>query len=150
MQSEDHRQGEFEKDLGQILQARWSSAHADRAAIAKRLILSQRQLNALVQADPTAFHTYGIYLRALRMALQQAGVLQDAEVVERLEFLAERYLRNRHVSGILEVKRTVNRKLGVAPREPGAEKQTDARGVVALVVVVTVVLVLSVYVGLST
>ena len=54
------------------------------------------------------------------------------------------------MSRILEVKQTINRKLGVAPAQPGPEKPTDTRGVVALILVVSVVLALSLYVGLAT
>ena len=150
MTVKDQRQGESEQLIGQILQTNWQSRQVDRQALAKRLILSTRQLNALIEPDPSAFHTYGIYLRALRFALEEAGLLDNPEIQGQLEFLVGEYSRDPHMSRILEVKRTVNRKLGVAPAQPGTEKQTDTRGVVALIVVVSVVLVLSLYVGLAT
>lgn len=150
MQVKDQRQGEAEQFIGQILQTNWHSKQIDRQALAKRLILSTRQLNALAVPDPSAFHTYGIYIRALRLALGEAGLLNDNEVVKRIEFLEECYSRDPHMSRILEVKQTINRKLGVAPAQPGPEKPTDTRGVVALILVVSVVLALSLYVGLAT
>ena len=150
MQRQYQRPIEAEQFIGQSLRASWQARQIDQQALAKRLILSVRQLNALAVADPSAFHTYGIYLRALRFAAQEARLLENPQVHEQLELLVEHYSRDPHSSSIDKVKQTVNRKLGVAPRQPDTEKQVDTRGVVALLLIVAVVVVLSAYVGLAT
>lgn len=148
----DQREADCEQSLGHALQTNWQLRQVDRTALGKRLILSVRQLNALVVCDPSAFHTYGLYLKGLRSALQEAGLLDDPLILEKLDFLVTRYSQQPHMRRILEVEKTLNRKLALAPTQsdqPDSKKQADARGVVALILVVTVVLVLSLYVGLS-
>ncbi len=41
----------------------------DRDTLANSLMLSPKQIKALEQGDRCSFHAYGIYLRAMRQAL---------------------------------------------------------------------------------
>lgn len=68
-QSVDLSQAACELFLAQCLEDNWQIRAVEPVLLGKRLILSKQQLTALTRAESTAFHTYGVYLRALRLAL---------------------------------------------------------------------------------
>jgi len=145
MQSTQKSCTDCEQYLADRLSQSWQARSVDRAALAKTLILSSRQLDALLVADSAAFHTYGIYLRAIRRALEEAGIASEPEVAACLDTLVHAYSQEPGVSQILAVRKTINQKLGVAPHDEGPPKPIDVRGVVALIGLAMVVLVLSLY-----
>ena len=135
------RQPDCERYLANRLCERWQARLVDRDALAKHLILSPKQLDALGQADPSPFHTYGIYLRAMRQALVDAQLLDDSEVQACLQKLVDDYIETPSTSHVLQVKQIVNKKLGVAP--PKAEPESAPKPVRAVKIVFAVFAVLA-------
>jgi hypothetical protein len=147
MKINDQTVAECEQALAAALEQSWQARGIDRDVLAKRLILSARQLDALCHADASAFHTYGIYLRATRFALQESNLLSDPANEQALQILVQAYQQDPGTSPILNVRNAVNRKLGEAPGEPRSDNGNDARGMAALGAIVAVLVVLSIYVG---
>lgn len=136
-------------DCQRLLAARlketWASQAIDRAQMSKLLRLSPRQLSALESGQDDAFHTHGLYIRALEQALQEAGLQDDAEASECLACLLQHYAQTPRGSQIALVQQTVNKRLGVAPRDPS--ERTPARfGLfgVAMIIAVLVAIVIGV------
>jgi len=139
-------QNECERLLGRRLSDAWQCKTVVRNQLAKRLVLSTKQLSALENADASQFHTYGIYLRALRHALAEADLLEQSDVKDCLQTLDECYLATPHMTQILRIRSTMSQKLGEAPPEvdPGYFHSSRARVVfVVLVVIATCFLVLT-------
>jgi hypothetical protein len=136
-------------DCQRLLAARlkktWASQAVDRAQLSKSLCLSPRQLSSLASAQDDAFHTRGLYIRALEQALQEAGLQEDAEVSECLATLRQHYAQTPRGSQIALVQQTVNKRLGVAPRDPN-ERPPARFGLfgIAMIIVLLVVIVIGV------
>lgn len=135
--------------LARRLRAVWQARAVDRDTLAKSLILSPKQLEALEQGDPSSFHTYGIYLRAMRQALGQAQLLEDPEVLACLQRLVDDYTRKPPMSHVVQVKHTVNKQLGVAPQDAHPDRHPKRNGVYALVVCALVLLFSVVVISVS-
>jgi hypothetical protein len=133
---------DFEQYLASRLAQSWQVSGVDREELGKQLILSVRQLNALQAADCSAFHTRGIYLRSLRQALEQAQLLDEPEVLKRIEALMTEYTESPHTSHVLKVEQTVNRKLGVTGPDVYVERVVNLRGAIATVVLLLTVVLL--------
>jgi len=71
-----------------------------------------------VAGDDSAFHTRGLYLRAVEQAIQEAGLKDDPDVIENLSRLSEHYAQTPRGSQISLVQQTVNKRLAIAPRDP--------------------------------
>jgi len=133
-------QNECERLLGRRLSDAWQRKTVVRNQLGKRLILSNKQLIALENADASQFHTYGIYLRALRHALADADLIEQSDVKDCLQTLDECYLATPHMTQILRIRSTMNQKLGEAPPEvdPGYFHSSRARVVFVVLIVVAV------------
>lgn len=143
------RQPDCERYLANRLCERWQSRLVDRDALAKHLILSPKQLDALGQADPSPFHTYGIYLRAMRQALGESQLLDDPEVQACLQKLVDDYMETPSTSHVLQVKQIVNKKLGVAPPQVEPELSTQPLRAIKVVLAVFVILFVALLLGLN-
>lgn len=110
-------------DCQQLLATRlkqaWAIESVDRLKLSKRLRLSTRHLKALETGIDDAFHTRGLYLRALVQAVNEAGLKGDAEINECLDCLFQHYTHTPRGSQIALVQQTVNKRLGEAPRDLG-------------------------------
>jgi len=138
-----------EQYLASCLAESWQARSVDRLELAKRLILSVKQLDALQKADPAPFHTHGIYLRAMRKALEEAQLFDDPEVLRCLEALESDHRRIPNISHVLQVKQTVNKKLAVAPPERNPHEATSPRSGIAVVLVLSVTMLLVLILALS-
>jgi hypothetical protein len=127
-------QGQFdcEQYLASRLRESWQTRHVTREKLAKHLNLSSKQLQGLETADPAPFHTDGMYLRALQQALDEAQLLQDADVMHCLETLITNRTREPQATHVLQVKQTLNKQLGVAPPDAQAERRSKRSRLVAL------------------
>lgn len=134
---------ECQQLLAARLKASWVSVPIDRTALSKTLRLSTRQLLALETGEDGAFHTRGLYLRAIEQALQEAGLKDDPEVVECLACLHQHYAQTPRGSQIYLVQQTVNKRLAIAPKDPSerAPIRIGAFGVVMVIVALVVVAV---------
>ncbi|MCD8536275.1 MAG: hypothetical protein LRY56_01665 [Burkholderiaceae bacterium] len=142
-------QPDSEQYLVSRLRENWRSRAIDREILAKNLILSHRQLQALEAADHSPFHTYGIYLRALRCALDDAQLLNDPEVSSCLQTLIHDYINTPPMTHVLQVKQTVNKKLGVAPALVKADQTSRLGTGLTIVLVVLSMLLTAVLLSLS-
>lgn len=143
------RKPDCEQYLARRLSESWLARAVEREALAKQLILSRKQFDALEAADPSPFHTYGIYLRAMRSALKEAQLLEDPEVLNCLETLVSDYMRSPSISHVVQVKQTVNKKLGVAPPDRKPAESPSPRAGLALVLAVFAILFLATLLALN-
>ena len=130
----DMMQGQLDcqQYLASRLRESWQRRQVTREKLAKDLILSSKQLQGLETADPAPFHTDGLYLRALQQALDEAQLLQDADVMHCLETLITNRTREPQATHVLQVKQTLNKQLGVAPSDAQAERRYKRTRLVAL------------------
>jgi hypothetical protein len=131
--------------LAERLKKTWVSQAVDRAQLSKSLRLSERQISALESGQDDAFHTRGLYIRALEQALQEAGLQDDAEASECLACLLQHYAQTPRGSQIALVQQAVNKRLGVAPKDP-TDRPPARFGLfgVAMIIAVLVAIVIGV------
>lgn len=128
------QQKQTEQRLAGRLVGQFARQAPDRSALTKRLLLSGAQLDALLAGDPSAFHTYGIYLRALEQLMGLIGLLDDPEAMQDLQTLQAGYDQSPRGTHIRKVRETINQSLGVAPSEQAAVSSKKA----ALALLITV------------
>lgn len=120
-----------ESYLASRLRESWQSHAVDFEQLAKQLIVSPKQIQALQTGDAGCFHTYGIYLRTLRQALEQAQILHDPLVLQCLETLVTDYISSPQTSEVLRVKHTVNKKLAEVSPDTTTSQTSNVRALVA-------------------
>jgi hypothetical protein len=140
-------------DCQQLLTARlkasWACGSIDRVKLSKTLRISSRQLLALESGQDDAFHTRGLYLRALAQALNEAGLKDDTEITECLACLSQHYTQTPRGSQIALVQKTVNKRLGFAPLEPG-ERPPARFGLLGAAMIVAVLVAVAIGVSSQT
>lgn len=130
--------------LGSRLKEAVNARTVDLDKLAKRVLVSRRQLNGLFTGLSEDFHTYGLYLKALRRALDEVGQSGETEVEKSYAILMQHYQTTPRGKKILEVQRVINKALGEAPAQDDA-RQTGFVGVTPWLVVglITVVVVMT-------
>ncbi|MFO7746733.1 MAG: hypothetical protein R6V42_02880 [Orrella sp.] len=130
--------------LGSRLKEAVNARAMDLDKLAKRVLVSRRQLNGLFTGLSEDFHTYGLYLKALRRALDEVGKSGEAEVEDDYAILMQHYQTTPRGKKILEVQRVVNKALGEAPAEDDARQTGFVRVTPWLVVgIITVAVVMT-------
>jgi len=128
-----------QRRLAQRIQEQLTLRPIDRDELVKQLIVSPKQLQALLAAEPDQFHTYGIYLRSLTRLLALAGLAGDPLCKQDLDCLEQFYAKSPRGSDIRRVRDTINRMLGEAPAEPSTQPPSK-RAITVILVVFFVVL----------
>lgn len=130
--------------LGSRLKEAVNAQTVDLDKLAKRALVSRRQLNGLFTGQCDDFHTYGLYLKALRRALDEVGQSGETEVEDNYAVLMQHYQTTPRGKKILEVQRVINKALGEAPAEDEARKSGFVRmtpwlvvGLIAVAAVMT-------------
>lgn len=77
--------------LGSLLKEAVNAQTVDLDKLAKRALVSKRQLNGLFTGQSDDFHTFGLYLKALRRALDEVGQSGETEVEDNYAFLMQHY-----------------------------------------------------------
>lgn len=129
--------------LASRLKETWATESVDRIKLGKELRLSSLQLKALETGHEGAFHTRGLYLRALEQAVNEAGLKDDAELIDCLAFLKQHYTETPRGSQIALVQKTVNKRLGVAPSDTG-ERPPARFGLLGAAMIVAVLVAIAI------
>jgi septal ring factor EnvC (AmiA/AmiB activator) len=125
---------ECQRRLAQRIEEQLTLRPIDREELVKQLIVSPKQLQALLAAEPEQFHTYGIYLRALTRLIALTGLADDPRTQQDLECLEQYYAKSPRGSDIRRVRDTINRMLGEAPAEPSAH--VPSKGALTVILLV--------------
>jgi len=130
--------------LGSRLKEAVNALTLDLDKLAKRVLVSRRQLNGLFEGLSDDFHTYGLYLKALRRALDEVGQSGETEVEDNYAILMQHYQTSPRGKKILEVQQVINKALGEAPAEDNTRQTGLVRvtpwlvvGLIAVAVVMT-------------
>jgi hypothetical protein len=94
-----------------------------------------------VAGDDSAFHTRGLYLRAVEQAIQEAGLKDDPDVIENLSRLSEHYAQTPRGSQISLVQQTVNKRLAIAPRDPIERPPSRIGAFGAVILIISLVVI---------
>lgn len=133
--------------LAALLKEKWATQEIDRIGLRKTLRVSMRQLLALENGDDGAFHTRGLYLRAVEQAVQTSGLQDDSEVIDCLACLYQQYAQTPRGSQISLVQQTLNKRLAIAPSDSSDKAPLRVGFFGALVVIVVLV---TIVMGVST
>lgn len=107
---------QIQVDIGSSLEQAAKSSATERESLCKSLLISHVQLTALFEGDTQKFHSYGIYLRNLKAALDTLIPNQTA-IHEQLKVLERHYFSTTRGSEIRRLQQTVNASLATAPDE---------------------------------
>lgn len=114
--------GQIQVTIGLALQEAFEHTTLEGQVLCKALLVSQVQLNALFEGDARKFHSYGIYLRSLRSALDKL-LPRETEIHDKLAVLERHYLCTPRGSEIRRLKKTNDTSLVSAPGKKSASSR---------------------------
>ena len=111
-----------QQQLGIEIKKALADQSVDSASFGKQILTSTCQLHSLQNGTVDGFYTYGLYLKALRRALDGLGLSEDSEIESQYRRLVEHHEKSPHGQQIMAVRQVVNKTLGKAPSQsPQAE-----------------------------
>lgn len=84
----------------------------DPTSFTKQILISKYQLNSLQNGTVAGFYTYGLYLCALRRAINCLGLNGDTDIEAKYAKLVQHHNNSPKGQQIIAVQKVVNKKLG--------------------------------------